>query len=164
VPIPAQKPGLDEVEKDIYGHRPSLGEVARGVAHSVSAKPSGAMSHSGGKPDPGRRTTSPSGSSVPSYTGLGTVGRVYTIAGQVCFALGAICILVALFSSIRYAAPYVRGGGIEMAWTMFLSRAKESLLIGVAALLIGMALVAGGQVLLAFRDIARNSFWWKNLY
>ncbi len=121
------------------------------------------MSHSGGKPRSGQ-TTGPLRGSVPSYTRLRIAGRVYTTAGLVCFALAAICILVTLFSSIRYAAPWVRIGEIEMAGTMFLSRAKGSLLIGVAALLIGMALVAGGQVLLGFRDIARNSFWWKNLY
>lgn len=120
-----------------------------------------AMSHYGGRPAPpaaGR----PKGRGAPEYAGLKVLGWLHIISGFICFGIGFLWIiailLAALIGGIGAARedPSIGGGVIALGEIV-------SVVVAVAIFLGGIGQIGFGQLLLAVRDMARNSFWLRTL-
>jgi len=115
-----------------------------------------AVSHYGGQsvaePKPqGRRMT------IPNYTGLKIAGWLLIILGFIILILGffmvVACILTTILATSQPIGDHlaVRGGVLAFGFGW-------SVLLGVGVFITGIWEIGMGQLLLAVRDMARNSF------
>jgi len=112
-----------------------------------------AMSHHPGRPEL-RRAPVRALVSVPSYTGLKIVGWLLIIDGFLWFIMGAIWIVAVLLLAVLGEA-----GAHEPRAAGALLVGGYSILMAVVVFLIGISQIGFGQLLLAIRDMAINSFY-----
>jgi hypothetical protein len=99
---------------------------------------------------------------VPDYTGLKIVGWLCIVVGFVCFLLGATWILVVMTLAVIGGGAAARDEPAA-AGALVMFSGLYSLVTAMAVFLVGIVQVAFGQLLLAIRDMARNSFWLRRM-
>ncbi|MBM4020382.1 MAG: hypothetical protein FJ288_19035 [Planctomycetes bacterium] len=117
----------------------------------------GALSHYSGRPGPpaaGR----PKARGVPDYAGLKIFGWLHIIFGFIWFLVGLVLIVIVLVGALVAGTKAAREAP-SLGGEILGSGGVLSIVIAVAAFLGGIAEIGFGQLLLAIRDMARNSFW-----
>ena len=95
---------------------------------------------------------------IPNYGGVKFLGTLYTILGWITCAVGVIVFLVMAIGSLGAGIKADSSGGAILA-----AGGMMGLLLGAAIVLAGLMQVGFGQLFYCIRDMARNSFYLRNM-
>ena len=121
-----------------------------------------AMSHYGGPAERPTPATPRRRSEVPGYAGLKILGWLQIILGFILLAVGTISILAVLVGSLVGEVAAAREGA-RTGGAGFLLGGGLSAGIAIVVFIAGITQIGYGQLLLAIRDMAQNSFWLRRM-
>lgn len=93
-----------------------------------------------------------SGPSLPAYIGLAFVGWLLRIAGWLGVAVGVVVLVVSLVGTAELQREYSEKHFQELHFSVF------GIIPAITGVVWGLCVIGFGELFLAIRDIARNSF------